>query len=84
MTGAPIFSAELRQELERAEERRLSPEEFDARARAPMSDHEREDFHALVRWFTTRYPTAGERMRAIRSRMEKLKARRRAQAGQTP
>ncbi len=76
MNEAPTFSAELRQELERSEERRLSPEEFDARARAPMSDHEREDFHALVRWFTAHYPTAGDRLRAIRDRVRRLRNRR--------
>lgn len=78
MSEAPTFSAALRQELERSEERQLSLEEFEARVRAPMSDHEREDFHALVRWFTTRYPTAGDRMRAIRHRMRRLRAPRRA------
>lgn len=78
MNESPTFSAALRQALEQSEERRLSPEEFAARASAPMADHEREDFHALVRWFTTRYPTAGARMQAIRHRMRRLRDRRRS------
>jgi hypothetical protein len=84
MIEAPTFPAALRQELERSEERRLSIEEFDARANAPMSDHEREDFHALVRWFTTRYPTAGDRMRVIRGRVRRLNDRRRSLARDRP
>jgi len=31
---------------------------------------EREDFDALVAWFRRRYPTAGERLAAIRRRMQ--------------
>jgi hypothetical protein len=77
MTPVPRFSAALRQELERSEERRLSADEFDARAQAPMSELEREDFHALIGWFTARYPTAGDRLRAIRSRVRRLNERRR-------
>lgn len=84
MTEAPRFPAALRQELERSEERRLSADEFDARARTPMSDHEREDFHALIGWFTARYPTAGDRLRAIRSRVRRLNDRRRALARDRP
>jgi hypothetical protein len=84
MIDSPTFPAALRHELEQSEERRLSIEEFDARARAPMSDHEREDFRALVRWFTTRYPTAGDRMRAIRRRVRRLNDRRRSLARDRP
>ena len=52
-------------EVEAFENRALSPAEFEARANAPMSDHEREDLEHLVSWFTRRYPTAGERLRAV-------------------
>lgn len=58
-----------------ADERQLTPAEFDARVKAPWSAQEAEDFDALVRWFRTRYPTAGERMRAIRLRMAALRRR---------
>lgn len=37
MTEAPIFTAALRKALEQSEERRLSPEEFDARACYPTA-----------------------------------------------
>lgn len=84
MIEAPTCPAALRKELEQSEERRLSVEEFDARASVPMSEHEREDFHDLVRWFTTRYPTAGDRMRAIRSRVRRLHDRRRSLARDRP
>ena len=64
-----------REEVVAWENRTLSVEEFQARSTTPMSDHEREDFEGLVRWFTRRYPTAGDRMRAIRHRMQQLRAR---------
>ncbi len=47
-------------------ERRLSPEEFEAYVRAPMSDAEREEILASVAWFMKRYPTPGERLAAAR------------------
>ena len=43
-------------------ERILEPSEFDAWVNAPMTDEERHEILDLVRWFTTRYPTAGERL----------------------
>jgi hypothetical protein len=43
-------------------ERQLSPEEFEAYVRAPMSDFEREQIDEMYTWFTRRYPTAGERL----------------------
>ena len=47
-------------------ERRLSPEEFEAYVRAPMSEAEREEILASIAWFTRRYPTPGERLAAAR------------------
>ena len=47
-------------------ERRLSPEEFEAYVRAPMSDAERDEILASVAWFMKRYPTPGERLAAAR------------------
>jgi hypothetical protein len=75
MKEAPRFTAEQRAELEAWENRALTPAEFEARVRAPWTEHEREDFTALVRWFRTRYPTAGERLRAMRHRMMQLRRR---------
>lgn len=72
----PVLTPAQRAALEAEEERRLSAEEFEARVRAPWTDREREDFDDLVRWFCTRYPTALERMRAIRRRIVELRRRR--------
>lgn len=57
---------EARAELEAWENRRLSREEFEQRVNAPWTEREREDFAALCAWFNRRYPTPGERLRAIR------------------
>jgi hypothetical protein len=43
-------------------ERSLGPEEARAYLEAPVTDVEREEFLALVRWFTSRYPTPLERL----------------------
>jgi len=66
MSHVPTFTDEQRAELEAWENRRLSPEEFEARVAAPWSEREREDFLALLEWFARRYPTAGERLQAAR------------------
>lgn len=64
-----------RAEIEAWENTPLGLEDFEARVRAPWTDREREDFDDLVRWFRRRYPTAGERLRAIRHRMVQLRRR---------
>jgi hypothetical protein len=66
---------EQRARLASEEERALGASEFAARIAVPMSAFEREDFDGLVRWFTKRYPTAGERMRYIRRRMQRMRQR---------
>lgn len=66
MSQVPTFTPEQRAELDAWENRQLSPEEFRARVQAPWSDQEAEDFGALVAWFAKRYPTAGERLGAMR------------------
>ena len=71
--AAPRFSPELIAEMTADDDRELTAEEFAAREHAPWTAHEAEDFDALVRWFRTRYPTAGERLRAMRRRMDALK-----------
>ena len=65
----PTLSPADRAELEAWENRRLSPEEFEARVRAPWTDQEREDFDNLVRWFNRRYPTPLQRLAATRRLM---------------
>jgi hypothetical protein len=75
MNEAPRLTSAQRAEIEAWESAPLSPADFEARIQAPWTDHEREDFDDLVRWFRTRYPTAGERLRAIRNRMVQLRRR---------
>ena len=71
-TEAPILTAEERAELEAWEERALSPEEFEARVRAPWTEEEAAAFDDLVRWFNRRYPTPGERLAATRHLMAQI------------
>lgn len=75
MNEGSRLTAAQRAEIEAWESTPLGPEDFEARVRAPWNDREREDFDELVRWFRTRYPTAGERLRAIRRRMVQLRRR---------
>lgn len=75
MNEGSRLTAAQRAEIEAWERTPLGPEDFEARVRAPWTDREREDFDELVRWFRTRYPTAGERLRAIRHRMVQLRRR---------
>ena len=58
MDVSPELLARLRAEAERT----LTPEEAEAYLRAPMSDEEREEILAQVRWFCRRYPTPAERL----------------------
>jgi hypothetical protein len=71
----PKLPDDVRARLLAWEDRALSRDEFEARAAVPMSEHEREDFHDLVRWFKRRYPTAGERLRVMRRRLLQLRQR---------
>ncbi len=47
-------------------ERQLSAAELEAYVGAPITDAERAEVLELSRWFTTRYPTACERLAYIR------------------
>jgi hypothetical protein len=67
------FTPEQIAELEAFENRALTPEEFEARVAAPWTPEELADFEALVGWFRRRYPTAGDRLRAIRRHMASLR-----------
>jgi hypothetical protein len=69
MTHLPKLSESQRAALQQEEEAPMSPADFVARCNAPWTDVEREDFYALVDWFTRRYPTAGERLAATRHLM---------------
>ena len=51
-------------------ERRLTPEEFDAYVKAPMSEEERREILASVAWFKRRYPTPADRLAAARRATE--------------
>jgi hypothetical protein len=46
--------------------RALPADEFQRLLAIPLTDAEREDTRALVRWFTRRYPTPAERFAYIR------------------
>lgn len=69
----PALTSEQRVELEAWEDRTLSPEEFEARVRAPWTDEEGADFDDLVRWFNRRYPTPVERLAATRHLMAQIR-----------
>ncbi|TMQ08921.1 MAG: hypothetical protein E6J90_17630 [Deltaproteobacteria bacterium] len=69
----PTITSEQRAELEAWEDRALSPEEFEARVRAPWTDAERADFDNLVRWFNRRYPSPVERLAATRHLMAQIR-----------
>ena len=43
-------------------DRQLSPEEFASYLASELSEEERAEKLALIRWFTTRYPTPAERL----------------------
>ena len=77
MTTSPLptLSDADRAELEAWENRRLSPEEFEARVRAPWTDEEAADFDDLVRWFNRRYPTPALRLDATRRLMAQIDKR---------
>jgi hypothetical protein len=53
---------------------RISPEEFDRRARAPLSEAEAREVAELYQWFTRRYPTAKERLAYARRKFRQYAA----------
>lgn len=46
--------------------RELAPDEFARQLAIPLTDAERDETLALVRWFTRRYPTPAERLAYVR------------------
>jgi hypothetical protein len=52
--------------VRRLVDRTLPADEFQRLLAIPLTDAEREDTRALVRWFTRRYPTPAERFAYIR------------------
>jgi len=48
---------------------RIPPEEFERRAKTPLTDAEAEEIAELVAWFTRRYPTAKDRLDYVRRKM---------------
>jgi hypothetical protein len=47
-------------------ERRLTPEEWDAYVNQPMTADEEQQIRELLAWFARRYPTPAERLRYAR------------------
>jgi hypothetical protein len=60
--GAIVIS----QQLESAINRRVTAEELHEALHREIPAAEREEVRALIRWFTTRYPTAEERLAYVR------------------
>lgn len=50
----------------------LTPAEWDAYVRAPMTEGERAETASLVEWFTRRYPTPLERLQYVTRAMKRL------------
>ena len=65
MTRDPALSA-VPEAVRRLLDRTLPADEFQRLLAIPLTDAEREDTRALVRWFTRRYPTPAERFAYIR------------------
>jgi hypothetical protein len=65
MSDPPVISpadAATRARLRALHEEPLPREEFLRRLALPISDEERDETLALIRWFRRRYPTPGERL----------------------
>jgi hypothetical protein len=69
--GSPLTPQTLRREIDRP----LSPAEARAWLEAPVSDREREEVLALVRWFRRRYPTGADRLAYVRRAYRRWSAR---------
>ena len=65
MTRDAALSA-VPEAVRRLLDRTLPADEFQRLLAIPLTDAEREDTRALVRWFTRRYPTPAERFAYIR------------------
>lgn len=72
---ALLPDAEAVSRVRQMAERSLSKEEFDAYVDAPMSEDERNEIHSLIDWFTRRYPTPLDRLRAARRFYRRAKSR---------
>ena len=64
MTRFPDLA--VRAKVSAAAERRLSVAEVEAYLRTPISDAEREEVRAQLRWFRRRYPTGADRLAYVR------------------
>ena len=60
------MTSDLRERIRALTERRVTIGEVRSAVHDPISATEREDVAALVRWFTTRYPTPLERLAYVR------------------
>ena len=61
-----VASGPVPEAVRRLLDRTLPADEFQRLLAIPLTDAEREDTRALVRWFTRRYPTPAERFAYIR------------------
>ena len=52
--------------LQAAIDRRVTADEVRAARDGVITDAERDEVLALIRWFTTRYPTPADRLRYVR------------------
>jgi hypothetical protein len=57
---------DVRARVTAAVERRLSVAEVEAYARTPISEAEREEVRAQIRWFRRRYPMGADRLAYVR------------------
>ena len=72
------MTPEVREKICALIERRVSAEDVRSALQDPVSPAEREEALALVRWFTTRYPTPLERLAYVRrayARWQSIRAR---------
>lgn len=56
------MTPDVRERINALTERHVSTDEVSRALHDPVSAAEREDVAALIRWFTTRYPTPLERL----------------------
>ena len=70
-----LISEKARQRVREEAARPLPVDEFLRRIRMPMSEREREEGQALIRWFTRRYPTPRARLAYARQAYRRLAPR---------
>jgi hypothetical protein len=69
------MTSDVRERINALMQRRVSADDVRRALHDPVSAAEREDVTALVRWFTTRYPTPLERLAYVRRAYARWHAR---------